>query len=103
MNNRIYTTLRSEKKIRAGVIYNRVRDILDPGGTIGVDVDDDLAKFFVGADPALIIPDMINESRGFRGDGIMLSVAQMRGASKVSHVIAAVIREYKASDWIVYI
>lgn len=99
----IYVTKRSEKKIRVGVVFKRLRSILDPDGVLGVDVDDPLDKFFVGANPGLILPDMISNDAGFKGDKIKISVSQLSKASKVSHVIAAVIRQYKKAGWTVYV
>lgn len=91
----------SGKNRHPGDIFDWIAKILDPTGRFGVDVVDPLSKFFVGKDPTLFLPDMINNQPGFAADNIGVSVGELRGVSDVQQLLTIVINKYQKSGWTV--
>jgi hypothetical protein len=99
----IYAYSLSGKSIRVSIVSARLRVILDPDGTIGVDTLDPLTDFFDGANPALVLPDMISSYKPFRDDGLKVTVADLSKAKTVHDVTTIVLRKYKKMGWKVLI
>ncbi|MER9936114.1 hypothetical protein [Mesorhizobium sp. M0088] len=100
----LYAFSRDTRTIRVGQIGRRVRKILDPNGTIGVNTTDPLTKFFAGGNPANILPNMINSDPAFRADfnavnGMGISVGELRDAETVLDVITVIVDEYQDHSW----
>ncbi|TIU89780.1 MAG: hypothetical protein E5V74_03120 [Mesorhizobium sp.] len=99
----IYAYSLSGKNIRVSIVSARLRMVLDPKGIIGVDTLDPLTDFFDGANPALVLPDMISSYKPFHDDKLKVTEADISKAKTVHDVTTIILRKYKQMGWKVLI